>query len=114
MCKKSCVFTYTSVAGGARNKDKDKDVPTLGKDENLITHDVNGVLLHHKGLKKSFTLAVSALQVTEDGEEVVNVSTKIGFDPMSGASNVWNDLREDGRLTNKIGKFVNYKSELLT
>ena len=71
---------------------------------------MNGVLLHHKGLKKSFTLSIAALQVTEDNEEVVNVSTKIGFDPMSGAEHVWTDLHEDGRLTNKIGKGQIYLS----
>ena len=33
--------------------------------ETCITNDVRGVLLHHQGLKKSFTLAISALSVVE-------------------------------------------------
>lgn len=33
--------------------------------EQCIVHDVQGVLLHHKGLKQNYTLAIAAKQITE-------------------------------------------------
>lgn len=36
-------------------------------EETCITHDVRGVLLHHNGLQKQFTLSIAALQVTQVG-----------------------------------------------
>lgn len=41
----------------------------------------------------------------QDSTDIVHVSTKAAFDPKSPCRKVWEDLMDDGMLTNKIGLF---------
>lgn len=63
--------------------------------ENCISHDVNGVLLHHKGLKKTFTLAIAALQVAEVWINIVPPSLFL-------FGRGWYNFKEDGSISIKF------------
>ena len=52
--------------------------------------------------KKQF----SFLQQFQNDEPVVEVTTKVGFDPKSPCRKLWEDLWDDGKLTNHVGKLV--------
>ena len=54
-----------SNAKDGRSSDLNNNIPEKTCKESCISHDVHGVLLHHNGLKKTFTIAVAALQVNE-------------------------------------------------
>lgn len=97
----------TIVAKTAESSEVNNNLIHSSSQENRTVHDVHGVLMHHNGLKKSFTLAIAALQVQKDSTDIVHVSTKAAFDPKSPCRKVWEDLMDDGMLTNKIGDPVN-------
>ena len=42
----------------------------------------------------------------QNDEPVVEVTTKVGFDPKSPCRKLWEDLWDDGKLTNHVGKLV--------
>jgi len=71
--------------------------------EICVVHDVVGVLLHHAHSQNNYTLAISAKQVTENGENTVSVSSKVAFDSKTPCRKVWEDLAEDGMLSSKAG-----------
>lgn len=53
----------TIVAKTAESSEVNNNLIHSSSQENRTVHDVHGVLMHHNGLKKSFTLAIAALQV---------------------------------------------------
>ncbi|XP_065059561.1 non-lysosomal glucosylceramidase-like [Rhopilema esculentum] len=77
--------------------------PNAGSSETCVLHDVSGVLLHHAHQKNDFTLAIAAKHVVENGETAVSVSTKVSFDSKTPCRKVWEDLFDDGLLSNKPG-----------
>ena len=54
-----------SNANDGRSTDLNNNILENTREESCVSHDVHGVLLHHNGLKKTFTIAVAALQVNE-------------------------------------------------
>ena len=54
-----------SNATDGRSSDLNNNLRESMCKESCISQDVHGVLLHHNGLKKTFTIAVAALQVNE-------------------------------------------------
>lgn len=54
-----------SNATDGRSSDLNNNLRESMCKESCISQDVHGVLLHHNGLKKTFTIAVAAVQVNE-------------------------------------------------
>eukprot|EP00794_Sanderia_malayensis_P009762 gene9762-10761_t len=111
--KSSCSTPEKSVSARTTAADRRSllsavDVPGSSpkrrkQNENCIKHDILGVLLHHAHPKQPYTLAIAAKQVVSNSEVLVSVTSKIAFDSRTPCRKVWDDLSEDGMLSNKPG-----------